>query len=420
MATPDLADGPGPFGVLLQQYRAAAGLSQVELAKRAGLSRRGISDLERGARRLPHPATVRRLAEALNLDDTGRAAWLSKPPAPEMTSFSGRANELPANRTSFVGRHQLLAELRRFLHPATPHTGLLTLTGPGGTGKTRLAVEAADAVRDQYADGVCFVGLAPISDPRLVAPTIAQVLGAPDSGRLPAMERIKRYLRDRQLLLILDNFEQVLGAAADVGELADCCVRLQVIVTSRAPLRLRAEQELAVPPLALPDAGNCATLELEECESVRLFVDRARAVKADFRLTEHNASAAADICRRLDGLPLAIELAAARTRLLEPQAMLFRLERRLPLLTGGARDAPPRQQTLRNAIAWSYDLLEAKEQAVFRLLAVFVGGTSLDAARAVCAPVLGNDNDQGEMIDLIDSLVAKNLLRTVTAGPDQV
>jgi predicted ATPase/DNA-binding CsgD family transcriptional regulator/transcriptional regulator with XRE-family HTH domain len=437
MATPD---GPGPFGVLLQQYRAAAGLSQEELAERTGLSRRGISDLERGARRLPHPATVRRLAEALNLAEAERAAWLAMPRAAalakaslplqaptsdrhlvnlalDVTSFVGHANELPTARTSFVGRQQLLADLRRRIQPPDSNGGLITLTGPGGTGKTRLALEAAEAARDHYADGVCFVGLAPVTDPHLVAPTIAQALGVPDSG-LPALERSKRYLRDRHLLLILDNFEQVLAAAVEIGELVDVCAQLRVMVTSRAPLRLLAEQELAVPPLALPDAGSGAILALEQCESLRLFVDRARAVKADFELTETNASAVADICRRLDGLPLAIELAAARTRLLDPQAMLVRLERRLPLLIGGARDAPPRQQTLRNAIAWSYDLLDAKEQAVFRLLAAFVGGASLDAARAVCAPVLATD--EGEVIDLVDSLVAKNLLRSVTAGAGDV
>jgi predicted ATPase/DNA-binding CsgD family transcriptional regulator/transcriptional regulator with XRE-family HTH domain len=433
--------GPGAFGVLLQRYRVAAGLSQKALAERAGLSRRGIADLERGARRLPHPATVLRLAEALNLDAADRAAWLAKPRAlaaadptvaledqtnnrraanlaVDLASFVGRPNELPSARTSFVGRQQLLADLRRRLCPPAPDGRLLTLTGPGGTGKTRLAVEAAEAVRDHYPHGVCFVGLAPITDPHLVASTIAQVLGVPDSLRLPALERIKRYLRDRHVLLILDNFEQVLGAATDIGELVDVCAYLQVIVTSRAPLRLLAEKELAVPPLALPGARGGAFGELEQCESVRLFVERARAVNADFGLTEHNASEVADICRRLDGLPLAIELAAARTRLLDTQAMLMRLERRLPFLIGGALDAPPRQQTLRNTITWSYDLLVAKEQAAFRLLAAFVGGASLDAARAVCAPVLGND--EGEMIDLVDSLVAKNLLRTVTAGPGEV
>ena len=433
MPTPD---GPGPFGVLLQQYRATAGLSQEELAERTGLSRRGISDLERGARRLPHPATVRRLAEALNLDEAERAALLAMPRAAasakaslplqaptsdrhlvnlavDVTRFVGHANGLPTARTSFVGRQQLLADLRRRIQPPAATGGLITLTGPGGTGKTRLALEAAEAARKHYADGVCFVGLAPVTDPRLVGPTIAQALGVPDSG-LPALERSKRYLRDRHLLLILDNFEQVLGAAGEIGELLEVCAHLQVMVTSRAPLRLRAEQELAVPPLALPDASSDAIVALEHCESVQLFADRARAVKADFELTETNASAVADICRRLDGLPLAIELAAARTRLLEPQAMLARLERRLPLLTGGARDAPRRQQTLRNAIAWSYDLLTAQEQAVFRLLAVFVGGTSLDAARAVCAPILGTN--EGEMIDLVESLVAKNLLRSLTAG----
>jgi predicted ATPase/DNA-binding CsgD family transcriptional regulator/transcriptional regulator with XRE-family HTH domain len=439
-------DEPRSFGELLRAYRVAAGLTQEELAGRADLSVRGIADLERGTRRFPYLDTVRRLSHSLELtpaqrnelvaagrrpvrgehrhpvqDDPGQSPTsgrLLADPHVDQTSFDGRASELPSARTSFVGRQQLLADLRHRVGPASANGGLLTLTGPGGTGKTRLALEAADAMRDHYADGVRFVELAPITDPRLVASTIAQVLGVPDSGQLPALERLKRYLRDRHLLLILDNFEQLLGAAIEVGELVDVCARLQVMVTSRAPLRLLAEQELAVPPLALPRSHSVPIVELEQCESVRLFVERARAVKADFELTETNASAVADICRRLDGLPLAIELAAARSRMLDPRAMLARLERCLPLLTGGARDAPPRQQTLRNAIAWSYDLLDDKEHAVFRQLAVFVGGTSLDAARAVCAPVLANDD--GDVIDLIDSLVAKNLLRSVSAGVGEV
>jgi predicted ATPase/DNA-binding CsgD family transcriptional regulator/transcriptional regulator with XRE-family HTH domain len=439
-------DEPRSFGELLRSHRVAAGLTQEELAARAELSVRGIADLERGNRRFPYLDTVQRLSRSLDLSpaqrnefvaagrrpvrtdvrpvsqDTSKQSPSGNLPATnlevDLASSVGRANDLPAARTSFVGRQQLLADLRKRLTPSDRNGRLLTLTGPGGTGKTRLALEAVDAVRELYTAGACFVELAPITDPRLVASSIAQVLGVPDGGQLPALERLKRYLPDRQLLLVLDNFEQVLDAAPEIGELVDACTRLQVMVTSRAPLRLIAEQELAVPPLALPDAASNTMVAVEQCESVRLFVERARAIKADFGLTDSNVSAVGEICRRLDGLPLAIELAAARTRLLDPRAMLVRLERRLPLLTTGARDAPPRQQTLRNAIGWSYDLLETKEQLVFRQLSAFVGGTSLDAACAVCAPVLADE--AGEIIDLIDSLVAKNLLRTVAAYADEV
>jgi non-specific serine/threonine protein kinase len=418
-------DKPGAFGVLLQQYRAAAGLSQEELAERAGLSRRGISDLERGQRRSPHLATVRRLADTLNLDRAQRAALiasahaatatpLATSPTADLGTDAQAHDNLPVQLTSFIGRDRELGELLRLL----VEERLVTLTGPGGVGKTRLALAAAGAARDRYADGVCFVRLAPISDPRLVASAIAQALGVAEDGRVPALDRTKRYLRDRHLLLMLDNYEQVLGAAVEIGELLEVCAQLQVMVTSRAPLRLLAEHELAVPPMALPDAGGGALVRLEQYESVRLFVERARAVKADFALTADNASAVADICRRLDGLPLAIELAAARTRLLDPWAMLARLERRLQLLTNGARDAPARQQTLRNTIAWSYDLLEEREQAVFRRLSVFVGGTNLDAAREVCATVSAMEEE--EMLDLVDSLVARNLLRPASAGPGEV
>ncbi len=236
-------------------------------------------------------------------------------------------HNLPSSPTSFVGREHLLADVWRLL-ASTWTCRLLTLTGSGGTGKTRAALEAGAALLDQFPDGVCFVGLATPSDPRLVASTIAQSLRVADNDRLPALERLKTYLLDWRLLLILDNFEQVLGAAVEVGELLAACPRLKVMVTSRAPLRLSGEQELAVPPLSLPDKSNRPD-GLGESKSVRLFVDRARAVKVDFVLSPGNALVVAEICRRLDGLLLAIELAAARTRLLEPAAMLARLEHRL-------------------------------------------------------------------------------------------
>jgi non-specific serine/threonine protein kinase len=409
------------FGELLRARRRSTGLTQAELAERAGLSERAISDLERSLK-TPHPTTLRLLAEALSLSDAELAEWRAalqeRAPRAVGSASSSPPGHVPAARTSFVGREHLLASVCRLLGSSEVGACLLTLTGPGGTGKTRLALEAADTLRDQYADGVYFVGLAPISDPRLVASTIAQVFGLAQDGRLPPLEGLKRHLSDRHLLLILDNFEQVLGAAVDIAELLAACPRLHVLATSRAPLRLLAERELPVPPLELPNFSDRPSVAAAECESVRLFVERARAVDASFVLTEDNAEAIVEVCRRVDGLPLAIELAAARTRLLDPHAMLARLERRLHFLTDGAQDAPTRQQTLRNTITWSYDLLDALEQAMFRRLAVFVGGFSLEAAHSVCTPALVG-NDAG-VLHVVESLLAKNLLRRVPGGPGEV
>jgi non-specific serine/threonine protein kinase len=302
---------------------------------------------------------------------------------------------VPEARTSFIGRQRQLAELRQRL----PTTRLITLTGPGGTGKTRVALQAAAAVREVYPDGVFFISLAPVSDPELVMPTIASALAITDDGRRTSLEALQNLLRRRRVLLILDNFEQVVDAALDLSRLLAECPGVNVLATSRAPLRILGEQELAVPPL-------------DRDESVRLFVERAQAVNLDFALTGENSAAVAELCRRLDDLPLAIELAAARTRLLDPRAMLSRLERPLPLLTAGARDAPPRQQTLRNTIAWSYDLLEPSEQVLFRRLAVFVGGCTLDAVQSVCAA------EETDVLEYVDSLVSRNLARATqtTAG----
>jgi non-specific serine/threonine protein kinase len=409
------------FGDLVRAQRHALGLTQAELADRARVSERAISDMERSLK-TPHPATLRLVAKALELSadelKEWRAARQRRLLVAAVSSASRLHGSLPAARTSFVGREHLLATVNRLLGSAVGGNALLTLTGPGGTGKTRLAVEVAGTLADQYADGVCFVGLAPISDPRMVASSIAQTFGVAQDGRLPPLEGLKRYLSDRHLLLILDNFEQVLGAAVDIAELLAACPRLHVLATSRAPLRLLVERELPVPPLELPAMPGGPADEVAECEAVRLFVERASAVDSDFAFTGANAWAIVEVCRRVDGLPLAIELAAARARLLDPPAMLSRLERRLQLLTDGARDAPPRQQTLRSTIAWSYDLLDATEQAAFRRLGVFVGGFSLEAAQAVCIPYPVGTAD--EVLDVVESLLAKNLLRRVQAEPGVV
>ncbi len=292
---------------------------------------------------------------------------------------------------------------------------LLTLTGPGGTGKTRLALQVAAELVDDFRDGAWFVNLAPIADPTQVASAIAQTLRVTENAGTSLVESLQSALRDRSLLLLLDNFEQILPAAPLISDLLAAAPRLKVLVTSRALLGLYGEHDFRVPPLQLPDPKHLPPVErLSQYEAVRLFIERAQAARADFVITNENAPAVAEICARLDGLPLAIELAAARIRLLPPQALLQRLSSRLKLLTGGGRNLPARQQTLRGAIDWSYSLLAPAEQALFARLAVFVGGCTLEAIEAVC-------NAEGDLdVDMLDgtaSLVDKSLLRQVE-GPE--
>jgi predicted ATPase len=297
---------------------------------------------------------------------------------------TARETNLPAQRTRFVGRGSELAAAKDLL--LRPEVRLLTLTGPGGIGKTRLALQAAGEVADQFPGGIFYVPLAPIGDPDLVAGTISQTVGAGESGG-PPLEALKEYLQSCRAptLLLLDSFEHLIETAPIVADLVAAGPALKVLVTSRSPLHVYGEHEFPVPPLALPDLRKLPPLDiLAGNEAVALFVQRAAAVKPGFAATEENAAAIADICARLDGLPLAIELAAARVKLLSPALMRARLEKRLHLLTGGARDLPERQQTLRGAIDWSHDLLNDPEQKLFRRLSVFVGGCTLEAAEAVC------------------------------------
>ena len=287
------------------------------------------------------------------------------------------------------------------------------MTGPGGTGKTRLALQAAAELLDDFADGVFFVPLAALSDPDLVPHAIAGALSVHEESDQPLVDRLKDFLAAKQVLLVLDNVEHLVDAAPVVGELLGVAPKLKVLVTSRVPLRLRAEREYPVPPLGLPRRKPPPTPEqLSQYEAVRLFIERAQAVKPDFAVDNANAPALAEICHRLDGLPLAIELAAARVRMLSPQAMLARLEQRLPMLTGGARDAPERQRTLRDTIAWSYDLLEPDEQVLFRRLAVFVGGATFEAVEAVANP----DGDL-DVFGGLERLLEHSLLRQ-EEGPE--
>ncbi|RIK44547.1 MAG: hypothetical protein DCC55_01935 [Chloroflexi bacterium] len=331
-------------------------------------------------------------------------------PGPEHSAH----NNLLLPRSPLIGRDHDLATVQRLL--LQEQVGLLTLTGPGGIGKTRLALQVAANLLDHFIDGVYFVSLAPIRDATLVIPEIAQTLGVHEVSGQSLQESLQASLRDRQLLLALDNFEQVVTAAPLVGALLAGCPRLKVLVTSRATLHLYGEHEFPVPPLALPDLKRLAALgeertpHLAQVAAVALFVQRAVAAKPDFALTTTNATAVAEICIGLDGLPLAIELAAARIKLFPPPALLARLQQRLTLLTHGPHDLPARQRTLRAEIAWSYDLLTANEQALFRRLAVFVGGFTLEAAQAVgnAAGDLGVDVLEG-----VASLTDKNLLRQV-------
>ncbi len=262
---------------------------------------------------------------------------------------------------------------------------LLTLTGPGGIGKTRLGLQVAAELSDHFPDGVYFVNLAPLSDPDLVIPAITQTFTLKEMGEQPLFDLLKAYLQEKQLLLLLDNFEQVVSAAVYVAELLASCPQLKVMVTSRAALHLRGEQEFTVPPLAVPNPKHLRDPQaLSQYGAVALFIQRAQAVKPEFQVTNANAPVVAEICTRLDGLPLAIELAAARIKLLPPQALLERLGRRLQVLAGGVRDAPARQQTLRQTIEWSYQLLHPEEQRLFQGFSVFAGGCTLEAIEAVC------------------------------------
>ena len=286
---------------------------------------------------------------------------------------------------------------------------LLTLTGPGGVGKTRLGLHVAAELTERFTDGTWFVSLAPVSDPDLVIPTIAQTLGMREEEVRSLLDQLQATLHEKQVLLLLDNFEHVASAATHVADLLGVCPRLKVLATSRETLHVRAEHEFPVPALALPDPKHLPDLAtLSQYEAVALFIERAQAVKPDFQVTDVMAPAVAEICVRLDGLPLAIELAAARIKLFPPHALLARLGQRLAVLTGGARDAPARQKTLRDTIAWSYDLLDAHEQRLFRRLSVFVGGCTLEAVEAVCT-ALGDA--AGQVVDGVASLIDKSLLQ---------
>src|SRR5579884_2779546 len=322
-------------------------------------------------------------------------------------------NNLPVQLTSLIGREQQVTAVSALLRRADVR--LVTLTGTGGIGKTRLGIQVATELLDVFPDGVCFVPLAPLSNPLLVVPTIAHLLGVDHqhttpNSRAEHLGYLKVFLREKHFLLLLDNFEQVVSAAPDLTELLIACPKVKMLVTSRAALHVQGEQEFPVPPLSLPKQAHLLASEnLAQYAAIALFVRRAQAVKPDFLFTEANAHAIAEICIRLDGLPLAIELAAARIKLLPPQALLQRLSRMLSVLTGGVQNVPARQQTLRNTIAWSYNLLDAVEQRLFQRLSVFVGSYTLAAVEAVCG-VFADGTDH--ILDGVASLLDKSLLQS--------
>lgn len=359
------------LSAVLKRYRVAAGFSQEALAAHAGLSVRAISDLERGLHRAPHASTIDLLATAMSLSPNQRAILLAAS-RPNLTDSADRAgNEpharnLPTALTSIIGRKLECNSAQVLLHEGCR---LLTFTGPSGVGKTRLALEVAQSLMASFNDGVVFVDLAPIRDVSLFLGAIAEAHGLRERGNISPADLVYVYLREKHMLLVLDNFEHMLEAAPLVAEILSHSPHLSILVTSRAPLRLRGERQLTLSPLPLNEAAT-------------LFCERAGAIRPSQEIPQAIAEA---ICERVDRIPLAIELAAVQTRILPPQQLLEHLQHRLLLLRGGARDLPQRQQTMEDAIAWSYERLDDAQQACFRALSVFVGGWTLEAAQAITA-----------------------------------
>jgi predicted ATPase/transcriptional regulator with XRE-family HTH domain len=415
------------FGALLRQYRVAAGLSQEALAERARMSADGISALERGYRRTPQRETLTLLAGALALNDEERAAFevaaarselLRRPGEVCVTvgPWSGAPTAvLPLALTSFVARETELEELAALVREHR----LVTVTGPGGVGKTQMAVRFASRLNEAADRVICFVGLASIRDPALVETTIASALGAQEVPNHPLLETLQAYVKNRTMLLILDNCEHVIAGVRAVAEAFLLnCPRARILATSRESFRAAGELVYRLPPLAIPSTEAVPRIRLRDVReygAIWLFVDRARAVDHRFTLSDENAPIVAEICRRLDGIPLAIELAAARMNVLSVQALAQKLDNRFGVLTGGTSKKLPRQQTMRAAIDWSYDLLSAQEQHFLANLSVFAGSCTFKAAAVVGK---GENASENDVLDLLSSLVDKSLLISDLEAPE--
>lgn len=405
------------FGDLLRRYRTEAGLTQEELAERAGLSARAISDLERGVNRYPYRTTVQSLIQVLGLQAEDAEALLSSVQRRRgrMPELARPRSTIPTPPTLMLGRERELGQVLHLLR--WEGIRFVTLTGPGGVGKTRLALEIARELETDFLDGCTLVCLEDMAGAELVPSAVAGALGVRASAGSSIEEALLGSLRERELFVVLDNFEHVLPAGILVSRLLSGCPKLKVLVTSREPLHLRGEQEIDVSPLSVPESGRLPPLEeLRRVPSVTLFLRRACAVRSGFELSGGNANGIVEICRMLDGLPLAIELAAARVKALSPFAIAERLraqepgETTLDLTSSGPRDLPARQHSMRLAVAWSYDLLPEKLRALFRRLSVFVGGFTLEAAGAVCA---GDGVPETEVMEsLISLLDASMIVRT--------
>ncbi len=413
------------LGELLRRFRERAGLTQEELAERAGLTAHGISALERGIRRRPYPHTLRTLAAALGLAESDRATLFAAAGRGLVsvvpTSATPPTGQLPVPLTPLIGRKDEVVQACQQLR----HDGvrLLTLTGPGGVGKTRLALQIGSALAGEFADGVAWVALDAVRDWRLVALTVARALGLQENGQMSVPALLKLRLQSREMLLVLDNVEHVLPATALIAELLAAAPRLRILATSRAQLGISGEHLLRLGPLAVPDlTHDRLPSQVSASAAVQLFLARGRAIDPGLTLTEANAPIIAETCARLDGLPLAIELAAARLAVLSPQALFTRLSDRLTLLTSSARDQQDRLRMIRSTLAWSYDLLSAEEQALFRRLAVFAGGFTLEAAEAVASQGSGTTHtfSSSSVLDGLASLVGKSLVQRDDDHGDEV